>query len=148
MPTIETANHGPLILSSTYWGSAIEELGKLWISTNAGAIRVLVPRSMRRVIEDMRAAKYVICSRGPWPEQRRADAMELLFEDGTDSPFSLHVGPESVDLFPGEPEAGKQWVCSVWDCKKNKPHKATERKCFWRRVSSLPWLKPLEGVPN
>lgn len=132
---IVTSNHGPLIVSSTYWGSAIEELGKLWISTNAGAIRVLVPRSMRRVIEDMRSAKYVICSRGPGPQGRKDDAMELLFEDGTDSPFSLHVGPESVD---------RHWVCSVWDWKKNKPHKATERKCFWRRAPSLPWLKPLE----
>lgn len=144
MPPIVTTNHGPLIVSSSYWGSAIEEAGKIWISVNAGAIRVLVPRVMRRIIEDMRTAKSVICSRGPWPQGGKDDAMELLFEDGSDSPFSLHVGPESVDMFPGEPDAGRQWICSVWDWKKNKPHKAVERPCHWRRVSSLPWLRPLE----
>jgi len=143
MPTITVQNHGPLIVASSYWGSAIEEAGKVWVSTNAGAIRVLVPRVVRRVIEDMRSAKHVICSRGPWPAGGKQDAMELLFDDGTDSPFSLHVGPESVDLFPGEPEAGRSWVCSVWDWKKGKPHKAVERPCHWRRVPTLPWLKPL-----
>lgn len=142
--TIETVNHGPLIVSSTYWGSAIEEAGKIWISANAGAIRVMVPRVMRRIIEDMRTAKYVICSRGPWPDQGREDAMELLFDDETDSPFSLHVGPESVDLFPGDPGAN-QWICSVWDLKKNKPHKALERPCHWRRVEKIPCLKPWEA---
>ena len=35
---IETTNHGPLIVSSTYWGSALEETGKLWVSCNAGCI--------------------------------------------------------------------------------------------------------------
>ncbi len=144
MSTIVTVNHGPLIVSSTYWGSAIEEAGKIWISVNAGAIRVLVPSAMRRIIEDMRTATYVICSRGPWPQGGKDDAMELLFEDGSDSPFSLHVGPESVDMFPGEPNAGRQWICAAWDWKKSKPHKAVERPCHWRRVSSLPWLKPLE----
>lgn len=51
---------------------------------NAGAIRVLIPRAMRRVIQDMRTARYVIASRGPWPEAGRPDALELLFEDGSD----------------------------------------------------------------
>lgn len=141
MSNIVTTNHGPLIVSSTYWGHAIEEAGKVWISTNAGAIRVLVPRVMRRIIEDMRSAEYVICSRGPWPAAGRDDAIELLFEDKTDNPFSLHAGPESVDLFPGDP-GENEWVCSVWDWKKNKPHKAIERPCYWRRVAYLPWLKP------
>lgn len=142
MTTIITTNHGPLITASTYWGSAIEDLGKIWISCNAGAIRVMVPRVMRRIIEDMRAAQYVVASRGPWPAGGRADALELLFEDGTDSPFSLHVGPESVDMFPGESGPGQAWICSAWDQKKNRPHKALERPCHWRRVPSLPWLKP------
>ena len=144
-PSITTVNHGPLVVSSTYWGSSFEELGKLWVSVNAGAIRVLVPMSMRRIIEDMRTAKHVICSRGPWPAGGKADAMELLFEDFSDCPFSLHVGPESVDQFPGDPAPGA-WVVTVWDQKKGKPHKALERPCHWRRVDALPYLKPWGGA--
>ena len=50
---IETVNHGPLILSSTFWGSDYEQAGKLFVSVNAGAIRVMVPRSQRGMIEEL-----------------------------------------------------------------------------------------------
>lgn len=140
MPPITTHNHGPLIVSSTYWGSEVERRGLIWISINAGAIRVLVPRTHRNLISEIRGCTYVVCSRGPWPATGKADAMELLFDDGTQEPVSLHVGPESVDVFPGEPEPGRQWICTVWDLKKGRPHKAVERPCYWRRVPQLPWL--------
>ena len=39
----DTTNHGPLILSSTFWGSEYDQTGKLFVSVNAGAIRLLVP---------------------------------------------------------------------------------------------------------
>jgi hypothetical protein len=141
---ILTENHGPLIVSSTYWDSAIEEAGKVWISVNAGTIRILVPRVVRRIINDMRNAKYVILSRGPWPDKKLDDAIELLFEDGSDEPFCLHLSPESFDNLPGEPEVGREWALSVWDLKKGKPHKSVERKCHWRRVAKLPCLQPWE----
>jgi hypothetical protein len=142
MPTIVTENHGPLILASTYWGSEAEAAGKFWCSVNAGAVRVLVPRTDRQTISECRSARYVILSRGPWPAAGLAEAVELLFEDGTDSPFALHLAPESFDLLPAEPPPGREWVLSLWDLKKDSPHKALERVCHWRRVPKLPWLKP------
>ena len=143
MLTIATTNHGSLIVSSTYWGSDAETAGKIWVSCNAGTIRVLMPRTARAAIEDMRAAKYVICSRGPWPEQKLDSAVELLFEDDSDSPFVLHLSPESFDALPAEPPPDRAWLLAVWDLKKGKPHRAVERPCFWRRVPEIPWLKPL-----
>lgn len=144
MAIIETTNHGPLVVSSTYWGSEYDRAGKLYCSVNAGAIRVLLPGSLRRLIDECRGAEYAILSRGPWPEQGLADAVEILWEDHSDSPFALHLSPESFDLLPAEPDPGQEWVIHLWDLKKGRPHLALQRRCHWRRVPRIPWLKPLE----
>ena len=139
---IRVENHGQLITAVNYWESTVEETGRVWVSVNAGAIRILVPRAMRRIIEDMRTGKEAILSRGPWPQMKLPEAVEILFDDGSDSPFALHLSPESFDALPGEPPPGREWIVSAWDHKKGKPHKALERPCHWRRVPRLPWLKP------
>ncbi len=139
---IEIINHGALIVSTNYWQTEMAAAGKYYGSVNAGAVRVLVPASQRANIEDMRAARYVILSRGPWPAKGLPEGVELLFEDLTDSPFALQLAPESFDLLPGEPPPGQEWIVSVWDEKKGRPHKAVERPCYWRRVPRIPWLKP------
>lgn len=142
---IVIVNHGSLIVSSTFWGSEHEKAGKFFVSVNAGAIRVLVPASKRSTIEECRSSQYVVLSRGPWPEAGLPEAVELLFEDGTDEPFSLHLSPESFDFLPAEPPADREWVVSLWDMKKGTPHKALERMCHWRRVEVIPWLEPWKG---
>lgn len=140
---IVTTNDGPLILSSTYWGSPAELAGKLWCSVNAGTIRLLIPRSNRRIISDIRSCAYVILSRGPWPEHRAGDAFELLFEDKSDAPYAIHLLPNSFDQLPAEPVRGEFWTLTVWDSKKNRPHLAMSRRCHYRRVAYIPWGKPL-----
>jgi hypothetical protein len=70
-----------------------------------------------------------------------------MFDDGSDSPFALHLTPESFDMLPGEPTPGREWVCSVWTLKDARPHKALERVCYWRRVERIPWMKAWEGKP-
>lgn len=142
MAIVTVENHGPLVVASSYWGSDVERAGKLWCTCNAGAIRILVPRSHRAMIQEWRSADYAILSRGPWPEAGRSDGVEILWEDHTDSPFALHLGPESFDLLPAEPPPDRQWIISVWDDKKGRPHKALERPCHWRRVPRIPWMKP------
>lgn len=139
---IAVENHGPLVLSSNYWQSEYAAAGKLYVSVNAGAVRVLVPPSNREMIEEFRKCQYVVLSRGPWPQMRLPEAVELLLEDGTESPYALHLSPESFDLLPAEPEAEREWTITVWDEKKGKAHKAVERVCHWRRVPQIPWLKP------
>jgi len=63
---IRIDNHGPLITATDYWESEVAAAGKMIVSPNAGAIRVLIPRQLRPVLNDLRAAKYAILSRGPW----------------------------------------------------------------------------------
>lgn len=138
---IEIHNHGPLILRTNYWDSDLARAGKIWCSVNAGAIRVLLPPAAYGVLGDMRAAKYCVLSRGPWPAERRKDAIEILWDDGSDNPFVLHLTPESFDLLPAEPEPGREWICSTWIAKDGKPHKSMERICHWRRVEKIPCLR-------
>lgn len=63
-----------------------------------------------------------------------------MWEDESDSPFALHLTPESFDLLPGEPEPGREWICSVWTAKDGRPHKSLERICHWRRVARIPCM--------
>jgi hypothetical protein len=142
---IEIHNHGPLVLRSNYWQTDVAAAGKYYVSVNAGAVRLLVPNSQREVLNDMRAARQIVLSRGPWLAMNLPEAVELLFDDGTESPFALHLSPESFDLLPAEPPPGREWILSVWIDKKGKPHKAIERPCHWRRVPRIPWLRPWQG---
>ena len=135
-------NHGPLILASNYWRSEYAQAGGIFASINAGAIRLLMPPQHRTAINAMRAADYAILSRGPWPEAGLSEAIEILFADHSENPYTLHLGATSFDVLPAEPSPGREWIISAWDCKKGKPHKSLERRCYWRRVAELPCLKP------
>jgi hypothetical protein len=93
----------------------------------------------REILEEARRCQYVILSRGPWAGQ---EGVEMLFEDGSDNPYTLHFTVNSFDMLPADPGPGQEWVMSFWE---DGPRKAVELPCHWRRVPRLPWLKPLEG---
>ena len=135
-------NHGPLIVSTNYFDTDAAIAGKVYCSVNAGAIRILVPDSQKAIVSEMRSAKYVILSRGPWLAEKVAEAIELLFEDETESPYCLHLTAASFDLLPAEPETGREWIVSVWVRKDGQPKKVLERPCKWRLVKAIPCLKP------
>ena len=145
---IVVSNHGPLITSSNYWDSELARAGKLFVSVNGGAIRVLLPPARYGDLGNMRAGKYCILSRGPWPEQHVREAIEIMWDDRSDSPFALHLTPASFDLLPAEPEPGREWICSTWVARDGTPHKSLERICHWRRAPRLPWMKPWKGEPD
>lgn len=142
MTVITIENHGPLVVATNYWETDAAKAGKVYCSCNAGAIRILLPASQKQLVNEMRPAKYVILSRGPWKAMRLADAVELLFEDETESPFSMHLSNESFDLLPAQPETGREWIISVWMRKDGKPKKVLERPCKWRMVEEIPCLEP------
>lgn len=62
---LEITNHGPLITGTNYFDSELAAAGKLYVSVNGGAVRVLLPPAMYGVLADMRSAKYCVVSRGP-----------------------------------------------------------------------------------
>jgi len=136
-------SHGSLIIETDYWQSERAKAGHIFVSSNGGAIRVLIPPKHRDMIEAARASEYAIVSVGPWPAAG-ATAFEILWEDHSDNPYVVHVAPEACGMLPGEPPPGEAWVISIWDEKKGRPHKAVERRCHWRRVAELPCLQPWE----
>ena len=144
MPDIvRISNHGPLITATNYWDSEdLARAGKVFVSVNAGAIRVLLPPQLYGALTDMRAASECVLSRGPWPAERQAEGIEIMWDDGSGAPYVLHLTPASFDLLPAEPEPSRDWVLTVWTAKDGKPHKALERKCHWRRVDRIPCLAP------
>jgi hypothetical protein len=137
---IEVDNAGQLIAETNYWGSEMERAGKVYCAVNAGAVRLLLPRSMYSLVDECRTAQYVILSRGPWPAKGVEDAVELLFEDGTANPCALQLTGDSFDVLPGEPSPGSEWLLSVWTRETKRPEVAMQFPCKWRRSRRLPDL--------
>lgn len=107
-------NKGQAIASTNYWDSDHAAAGYCFLSWNAGAARLLLPDSQKLMLPEMRTAKYVIISRGPWMDQGGRDALELLFEDGSDSPFCLHLVAEQADRMLPEDSQGGGFFFTVW----------------------------------
>lgn len=135
------SNKGPAIRATNYWSSEWSLRGALYCSVNAGALRILLPPSMEGYLLDMQAAREVVMSRGPFPEMRRDDAIEIMFDDGSDSPFCLHLGTEQIDRVLPDSDAGSEFTCTVW-VNRDGPHCALEKPCYYRRVTELPCLEP------
>lgn len=147
MDVLQIENHGPLLIASNFWGTEMERAGKFYLSINGGAFRLLVPRSQEPAVTEMATAREVIVSRGPWPAEGRDEGIELLFEDGTDAPFCLHLSIESLDRLPLAEDAGREWVFTAWTApRRGRPHKALERPCWYRLVPKIPWLRAREIV--
>ncbi len=102
----EIINKGQALVSTTYWNSEPARAGYAYLSWNAGAARILIPDSLKPMLREMKGAKVVVISRGPWADQGGRDALELMWEDGSDSPFCLHLVAEQCDRLIPETDQG------------------------------------------
>ena len=135
-------NHGPLIVATNFWDLPEAALGKVLVSVNAGAFRVLLPVQAEGYLEDLRSTEGCAVSRGPWPARGLPDAVEVLF-DGSDDPFALHLSVASFDHLPPDTEAGREVVVSCWTRpRRRKPHLALQRPGYYRLASAIPYLRP------
>lgn len=112
------------------------------MSTNAGTFRLLLPDVLLSEIAEWRGASEVIISRGPWPDEGRSDALEILFEDGSQEPYSIRIGTEQVDRMPLDANRDRRgqpprWRFAVW----TSAGKVLNLPCRYRLVKRLPWLK-------
>lgn len=108
-------NEGQRLLATNYWDSEAAQAGYCFLSWNAGAARLLLPDSRKAEwLPEMRSAKEVLVSRGPWTDQGGRQALELLFGDGTDSPFCIHLVAEQCDRLIPETDQGSGFVVAVW----------------------------------
>jgi hypothetical protein len=128
-------NDGQEILSSNFWDS---ETASFFLSVNAGAARLLIPDSKIGEIGKMMKGNLVILSRGPcWPQADK-DAIEIMFDDGSKTPYSIQLMAEQTDdLIPASMH-GKNFTFSAW--RKNAV-KTFERPARFRMVKRLPCLE-------
>lgn len=135
MITIE--NDGPEIRATNYWDTPLNTKGAVVGSLNAGALRLLIPDCHKDYIREMRTGKEVIVSKAPY---RGRMSYEFLFEDYTDSPFSLII--EENQMVPVgilDSEDGKAITVSVWSRGLKKEMELPGR---FRVVTVLPCLLP------
>lgn len=131
-------NEGQRILDTDYWDSEHARAGYFFLSWNAGAARLLVPDVQKPMLREMRSAKEVIVSRGPWREQDGRNAIELLWEDDSDEPFCLHLVAEQCDRMLPETNQGGGFVVAAWT-------RAGQKQRWpgkYREVDQIPCLDP------
>jgi hypothetical protein len=135
---LEIHNKGQAIASTNYWESDYNAAGYCYLSWNAGAARLLLADSLKGALREMRSAKYVIVSRGKWREQGDREALELLFEDESDSPYCLHLSMEQTDRQLPEINQGGGFFVTVW----TRGGEKLRLPGKYREVSEIPCLEP------
>lgn len=138
---LEIENDGQAILSTNYWTSDYAARGLAYLSWNAGAARLLVPKIGRTWLAEMRGAESVIVSIGPWPATGGKDGVELLFEDHSSTPFALHLSHEQTDRVLPAREHGASFTVIVL-CQGDD---ALYFPGLFPRVPTIPFLKPWKG---
>lgn len=131
----EFINNKQQLVSTNYWDSEHAARGYYYLSWNAGAARLLVPASQKAAIKEMKTAKYVIISHGIWNDR---EALELLFEDGSDDPYVIHLVTEQTDRIIPDTDQGESFTVAIW----TKQGKQLSRPGKYRHVETLPYLKP------
>lgn len=136
LPLIHIANKGQLIAETNYFDCEVAQRGFFFLSWNAGAGRLLVPDSQKPALRQMRSAKYVVISSGPLVEHGGIPALQLMFEDHSDSPFCITITIAQTDrMLPSTDEGGGFYV-SVW----TKSGQKLRLPGRYRNVASLPCL--------
>lgn len=139
---IQTENHGPLVRSSTFWGSELAERGLYYLSPNAGCFRLLVPRSRSADTAEMRTAREVVISVGAHRDYPEREMSEMLFDDRTPNPFALLLTlADQWERLPADDDYALFYEFTAWEDRRGTPHKIMSRPCYLRR-SNLPCLQP------
>lgn len=143
---LEIDNDGPEIVSTNFWETEMASRGMFFVSTNAGAFRILVPDSIKSQIPEMRkGAKHFVVSCLPSDQWTLGSySVEVLIEDRSDNPYVFHLDSGGIDRGIGPDSVGIEWKASVWENRGGKPHRVFERPAFVQVVPSIPWMKSIE----
>jgi hypothetical protein len=126
---------------TTYWQTPIERAGTLYLSLNANAFRLLVPRQHEGQIREMRTASYCVVARGPIPNA--GEGIGLLFDDGSRHPYHVLLDIRACDRVPLDQNIGGPYTLSVWThLVGDRCRMALTMPCYYRRSQRLPDLRP------
>jgi hypothetical protein len=145
--------NGQLIRRTNYWETSLAQAGRFFFSVNAGCIRMLLPErqggttypgSTREELDDsvLHSTKHVIVSRGKFAGQ---DAYEILFEDETNTPYTVHTSVGQWDRLIPASDSGRIVPFRIY---RRGCILAREFEGRFRYVESLPCLKPWTTSSN
>lgn len=88
-------NNGEKLLETNYFDSPQASIGEYYLSWNAGVARLLVPDLSAHALTEMRTGKkaYII---------EYSDAIEIVFDDYTQSPFFIVINKRQCDRALGK----------------------------------------------
>jgi hypothetical protein len=117
--------------------------GVVFLSLNARAFRLLLPKSLEQeLLRETFRAPHVVVSRGPWTGQGNRDSIEIMFDDGSDDPYSLHLDARQCAPLPAAESHGESVDVSLWVNRKGIPTCVRNYPGWFRVVDSIPCLKP------
>lgn len=136
-------NDGQKIISTNYWDTPhAKERGLVYLSINAGCFRLLVPKGKGISLDELRTAFVVLVSRGPWTEMGKSDGLELLFEDGSASPYCLHIVTEQCDRLPLDSDRDRKGEAPRWRfAVYTQEGLQFECPARYRLTKRIPWMK-------
>jgi len=93
-------NDGQTLVSTNYWDLPHARQGLLYVSGNAGALRLLVPPAAEGMVEEMRTGKSVMIE----PSTTMAGCVDVVFDDGSPEPFCVTIDRRQFDrkIEPGQ----------------------------------------------
>lgn len=91
MITIENA--GADLAGTNYWQTEHAGAGLCYLSGNAGTWRLLVPEAAAGMLTEMRTGKRTTIE----PSLHDPRCWDIVFEDGTDTPFSIAIDKRQID---------------------------------------------------
>lgn len=141
LPFLDIINLESDIVKTNYFDSEYAENGYFYLSTNAGCVRLLIPDNQKDLLKELKGVAYVILSRGPWIQKDVSDAIELLFEDFSDSPYAIHMTIQQCDMLP---EGEGDWTLALWV----RSGKTREFPLKCRKVEEIPYLRPWMEMPE
>jgi hypothetical protein len=143
---VEIKNDGPKLVDSNWWSlPGGEDL--YFLSANAGALRLLVPDSWVLSIPEMTDnVQNVVVSKNQFPE-RGLFAVEILFDDGSVTPFSIQLSINQTDCLLADLGSSGPVPLLVY-VNHGGPLCVLRMSAHIRPAPRLPWLKPLTAQPN
>lgn len=88
------ANDGQAIKATNYWESDDASAGYCFLSHNAAALRLLVPKARSYYLPVILAGKKVTIERSVLIR----GCFDIVFEDGTDMPFCIAMSTSLMDF--------------------------------------------------
>lgn len=143
---VNDPDHPGDIIETNYYDLWMGQQGLVYLTFNAGAARLLIPDSMAAEIPAMtRGVDMVIMTSGLLDDDPEKPGVELLFEDHSTTPLTLHFLTsqcDRADMSVSPEDAKKARQITLW----TRAGKQWEGVLRMRQALSLPclqgWIEP------